>query len=211
MGGEIGDIVFFAERDQGLVDHFFGFDPVPVDLDIEVVAKGFFPPAESFFCLGFAHVQNKVRHLSGQTAAGSDEPFAVLHQQFLVYAWDVIESFCEGDGAQLGQVLVTFLVHGIEWDPSAIIFDLVVFMLAAHKGFISDDRLDTGLFCCRDKGKSPVHISKIRQRDGLHAQVGGFLRELIDGTSGLQDGELTVHMPVGKPLSGAQICSAFST
>ena len=106
VGSHQGDIQFFADGDQFLVDALEFGDRLPLNLQVKIFKIIFIPS-----CRLPGFVQPVLFYQRWQFAAAtgreSDKAFAVLSQNFLIDTGPVIEPFEVGLSNELNKVAIT--------------------------------------------------------------------------------------------------------
>ncbi len=105
-----------------------------------------------------------------------------------------------GLAGEADQVAIAFLVLGQHQQVVVLVVGRVGAMVLrlAHVEFASQDRLDALGLGCIEEVHRPVDVPVVRHRDGLLAQRGDAVNELVDVASAVEEGVFGVQMEMGE-------------
>ena len=139
-------IMFFRKLDQSLIHTIFIFLTVTHHLDIQVVAKSFFPPQQGFFSLFFTYIQHLAWDFSIQVTGEHDDIFFIALNNLAVYTRHVVKTIGVGEGRHFCKVVITAFVFCQKNDLISVVFLAFVCMILTHIKLGTHDRFDDG-FC----------------------------------------------------------------
>ncbi len=92
--GDQRDPGLCGHADKTLVDELLVVQPVILQLQEEVPLSEYIPVGQScLFRVFIESLSNKPCHLTGKAGGGTDQPFVVLPEHFLIHPGSVIETF----------------------------------------------------------------------------------------------------------------------
>ena len=179
---------------QHLIDHGLFFQPVAIQLRIEVVAHELFPKHECLLCLGFSNVQNQRRNLAKKPPCQHHKILFVLLHKIPIDARNVVKTVGVCLGRELGQVVVSVLVFGQKHRGVTIVLHAFVVHVAAHVQLCSNDGFDAFFVARPNELKGRHHVAMVSHCQRGHVHFFGRRDQLPNRTHGLKHTELGVHM-----------------
>ena len=186
VGGDQIEPETGSPRNQRLVDlHQIG-DGMLLQLDEKVLfAKELHVPAKTFVGLAFFALQQKLGHLSPQTAGAGDNPFSVGSQKIMVDPRLVVVAIELAVRSNFEQVAVANHVFGQQ--QQMIVFTVPLGVSAPHRpapsglvGFDPHQRTDASVTAGTEKLDGAMHGPMVGQRQRWLAQFDCLFDQIFD-------------------------------
>ncbi len=184
-----------------VLDLAFGFEALVLNFEIEVAAAedvlvferdsfGLLVTARGEFFAQFA----------GQTAGGTDQPFGVFGEVALADSRLAIEAVQRGLGGDADEVAIAFFVFGEDQQVVVVVAlgRSAMVLVLAHVEFAPEDRLDSLLFGRVEEMDRSVDVAVVGHGDGLLAERGDAIDELLDVAGTIEEGVFGVEVKVGE-------------
>ena len=199
---------------NAVVDLLLDVDPVPLDLQVVVVAEDLHELARRFFGFGQPLALDQMGDLSTDTAGEADQPLGVLAQQFLVDAGVVVIPFEIALGDQFSQISVADVVFsqqhqvvgGVRQPPGG---------LAQVPAFYGDVDLGTNDRFYADLLASPVVLNGTKETavigdcQGGHSLFGRPFGHLFDVASPIEQAVFAVTVEMDKISARRHLSTHF--
>ena len=201
IGADERDARFGTHFHQCLIDDLLLTHTMILQFQEEIAfAENFKIFQRRFLCFFVGSGQDISGHFSCQAGTGSDQPFAVFSQKFLIHTRFVIKTFREAIGNQFDQILIALVIfrkehHMIITAALAFFFETGALR---HIDLAADDGLYACILCRFIKLNSTVHGAMVCNGDTVHPQFLHPLHQFLDLRRAIQQAVFRMDMQMRK-------------